>query len=464
MPRPARSTGTSSGGLASRDPVVSASGVRTATLSVGRVAGGLVDQHQGQVAKRGPERRVVGALVAQRGQPRRGQRVVDDAHVHGRTLSVSGTDEPAAVRSSYPHARRHQMPILLRSARTARHQADRPVRRRRCPDVAAGSRGGRRVRSGRRRIPRRARRRDRRRMRGPSPRSSERVCASARSRAGVVADAYADADRARQPPPLAMPSATDRRAGGADPRGGGAGRAGVVGPGGTDRLAGRGARRCWPMSSAAARGGWSRTADGVVGRGRRRGGGLHVRRRPTRPTGCRCASTNCGRARPVPRTRWRGARSRLRRHRRPASRPARPHSNRISTSRVPPRSYGPRLGGRCRRRSRSSRSCAPNSTGMPPSVAAPTAPARLRRRRRAGFSVRRPDQARGRFGCRRTRRPRCSVGAVGAASLAIGRRTGALAADAGPRAVRRRRGGARCPTAAPRRHRTQSPRTPFATR
>ena len=34
MPRPARSTGTSSGGFASRDPVVSASGVRTGMLSV----------------------------------------------------------------------------------------------------------------------------------------------------------------------------------------------------------------------------------------------------------------------------------------------------------------------------------------------------------------------------------------------------------------------------------------------
>ena len=84
MPRPARSTGTSSGGLASRDPVVSASGVRTGTVSAGSVAGGLVDQHQGQVAQRGAERRVVGALVAQSGQPRCGQRVVDNAHVHGR--------------------------------------------------------------------------------------------------------------------------------------------------------------------------------------------------------------------------------------------------------------------------------------------------------------------------------------------------------------------------------------------
>ena len=57
MPRPARSTGTSSGGLASRDPVVSASGVRTGTGLGRRVAGRLVDQHQRQVAQRGTERR-----------------------------------------------------------------------------------------------------------------------------------------------------------------------------------------------------------------------------------------------------------------------------------------------------------------------------------------------------------------------------------------------------------------------
>ena len=43
---------------------------------------GLVDQHQRQVAKRRAERSVVGALVTQGGQPRRGQRVVDNAHIH----------------------------------------------------------------------------------------------------------------------------------------------------------------------------------------------------------------------------------------------------------------------------------------------------------------------------------------------------------------------------------------------
>ena len=83
MPSPARSTGTSSGGLASRDPSVSASGVRIGTGSRARVPGGLVDQHQRQLAQRGPETRVVGAFVAQRGQPGGGQRVVDDVHIHG---------------------------------------------------------------------------------------------------------------------------------------------------------------------------------------------------------------------------------------------------------------------------------------------------------------------------------------------------------------------------------------------
>ena len=52
----------------------------------GRIAGGLVHQHQRQIAQGRTECRVVGALVAQCGQPRRGQWVVDDAHIHGPTL------------------------------------------------------------------------------------------------------------------------------------------------------------------------------------------------------------------------------------------------------------------------------------------------------------------------------------------------------------------------------------------
>ena len=56
-----------------------------------RIAGCLVHQHQCQVAQGVAECRVVRALVAQCGQPRRGQRVVDDAHVHGPTLVTIGT-------------------------------------------------------------------------------------------------------------------------------------------------------------------------------------------------------------------------------------------------------------------------------------------------------------------------------------------------------------------------------------
>ena len=55
-----------------------------ATLFRGRVAGGLVDEHQREIAQRRAEARVVGALVAQGGQPRGGQRVVDDTHIHSR--------------------------------------------------------------------------------------------------------------------------------------------------------------------------------------------------------------------------------------------------------------------------------------------------------------------------------------------------------------------------------------------
>ena len=55
-------------------------------LLAGRIPGGFVDQHVGQIAKRRPEPGVVGALVAQGGQPGSGQRVVDDTHIHGHKL------------------------------------------------------------------------------------------------------------------------------------------------------------------------------------------------------------------------------------------------------------------------------------------------------------------------------------------------------------------------------------------
>ena len=57
-----------------------------ADLLARRVAGGLVNQHVGQVAQRGTEGRVAGAFVTQSGQPGSGQRVVDDTHIHGDKL------------------------------------------------------------------------------------------------------------------------------------------------------------------------------------------------------------------------------------------------------------------------------------------------------------------------------------------------------------------------------------------
>ena len=95
MPRPARSTGTSSGGEASRDPTVSASGVRMCTGVDAALAHGLVDEHQRKVAQSGAETGVVGALVAQRGQPGGGERVIDNADVHAATLEAM---EPGALR------------------------------------------------------------------------------------------------------------------------------------------------------------------------------------------------------------------------------------------------------------------------------------------------------------------------------------------------------------------------------
>ena len=55
-------------------------------LLAGRIPGGLVNQHQGQIAQRRPKRRVVGALVTQRAESDRGQRVVDDTDIHARTV------------------------------------------------------------------------------------------------------------------------------------------------------------------------------------------------------------------------------------------------------------------------------------------------------------------------------------------------------------------------------------------
>ncbi len=82
MPRPARNIATRSGGLASRVPAVWANGVWTSTVVVRRITGGFVDQHQRQVGQRRAEGGAVGALIAQHGEPDRGQRVVNDMHIH----------------------------------------------------------------------------------------------------------------------------------------------------------------------------------------------------------------------------------------------------------------------------------------------------------------------------------------------------------------------------------------------
>ena len=94
----------------------------------------------------------------------------------------------------------------------------------------------------------------------------------------------------------------------------------------------------------------------------------------TRPTGSRCGSTSCGRARPTRLMRWHGrghacGTSSI------ASRTARPRSNRALTNRGRLRNCGPRRSERWMRRSPSSTSCAPSWTVMPP----PSRPSLLRR-------------------------------------------------------------------------------------
>lgn len=97
MPRPARSTGISSGGLLVRTPVVVAAGVRTVISPLpGRVPGRLVDEHCRQLAQGGPEGRVVGALVAHHGQPGCGKRMFDELDVHEGTV-VRGRAAPSRL-------------------------------------------------------------------------------------------------------------------------------------------------------------------------------------------------------------------------------------------------------------------------------------------------------------------------------------------------------------------------------
>ncbi len=83
MPSPARRTGTSSGGLASRVPSVGATGVSIGVTLDREGAGRLVHQHGGEFVQRGPEAAGLGARFPHRGQAGLGERVVDHLYVHG---------------------------------------------------------------------------------------------------------------------------------------------------------------------------------------------------------------------------------------------------------------------------------------------------------------------------------------------------------------------------------------------
>ena len=102
MPSPARSTGTSSGGLAIATPVVGATGVVIGTLGVGQVAGGLVDQQRRQLAQRGAELGVAAALVAHHGQPGLDDGVVDDGGLHGSHPTGPAWPGPLATLLDWP--------------------------------------------------------------------------------------------------------------------------------------------------------------------------------------------------------------------------------------------------------------------------------------------------------------------------------------------------------------------------
>ena len=82
IPRPARSTGTIRGGLASRVPI--GLGHRRGDR-IGRHregAGRLVDDHGGEFGQRGAKCRRIGADVTHRGESRLRERVVHDEYVH----------------------------------------------------------------------------------------------------------------------------------------------------------------------------------------------------------------------------------------------------------------------------------------------------------------------------------------------------------------------------------------------
>jgi hypothetical protein len=67
-------------------------------LGDGQVAGGLVDQHLGELPQRRPEGGVVGALVPHAGQAGTGERVVDDGQLHARHRIGTPTSPTGALR------------------------------------------------------------------------------------------------------------------------------------------------------------------------------------------------------------------------------------------------------------------------------------------------------------------------------------------------------------------------------
>jgi len=91
MPSPARSTGTSSGGLPGV-PVVRAT-VCGSPRSGPAGRGCFVDQHDGQLVQAARTRRCRCARRAWRGGPWPAD--IDSVHVHGANLAVSGAREPA---------------------------------------------------------------------------------------------------------------------------------------------------------------------------------------------------------------------------------------------------------------------------------------------------------------------------------------------------------------------------------
>ena len=94
IPRPARRIGTTSGlGAARRMPVVGATGV---VMSYGSTRTSRVASYASSVTSSSasrPERRGVGALVAQDRQLVGDERVVGDVEAHARTLTVRAPPE-----------------------------------------------------------------------------------------------------------------------------------------------------------------------------------------------------------------------------------------------------------------------------------------------------------------------------------------------------------------------------------